>query len=295
MRRLKRENIDENKWNDCVKKSPNGLIYGLTWFLDALVDQWEGLIWEKNNEYTSVFPIPVRRKWGFKYVYPPFFIQQLGMFSWNGVDEQEAIMYLQKKFKFVELNLNYKAVYGEEKINLVLSLSNDYKSIYDQYSSNHRRNLKKAIQSELKISAAQPHEIIHLFRADKGKEINTLKSKDYERFQILTQKADQYSCIITKGVYRSNQLICGAIFMKFKNRIIFLFSGNSVQGRKYGALFLLLNDLIQQYAQSGFILDFEGSKDEGLAKFYQGFGAKKECYTFYKHNNLPYPFRKYKD
>ena len=65
------------------------------------------------------------------------------MFSLNGVDEQEAIMYLQKKFKFVELNLNYKAVYGEEKINLVLSLSNDYKSIYDQINYPSTSNFSK--------------------------------------------------------------------------------------------------------------------------------------------------------
>jgi hypothetical protein len=72
MKLLKRENIIDLKWNDCIRKSPNGLMYGLTWFLDALVDRWEGLVWEKDKEYIAVFPIPIRKKFGFKYVYPPF-------------------------------------------------------------------------------------------------------------------------------------------------------------------------------------------------------------------------------
>ena len=122
MKFLKRENIVDSKWNDCVLKSPNGLVYGLTWFLDGLVEKWDGLVWEENGAYKAVFPIPTRRKVGLKYVYPPFFIQQLGLFSQCedfSNQEELSIEYLKKKFKFVELNLNHSSKIGGQCTNLV--------------------------------------------------------------------------------------------------------------------------------------------------------------------------------
>ncbi len=82
--------------------------------------------------------------------------------------------------------------------------------------------------------------------------------------------------------------------MKFKSRIIFLFSGNSKQGKDSGALFFLLDAVIKMYAKSGFVLDLEGSQNEGLNRFYTGFGALEENYRFLKVNNLPRPIKRFK-
>ena len=294
MKLIKRENIEDSKWNACISKSPNGLIYGLTWFMDCLVDKWSGLVWEKDNEYEAVFPIPFKTKFGIKYVYPPFFIQQLGMFSPYDKGEKEAITYLKKNFKFVELNLNYFATIGEERKNLLLSLNKDYESIKAKYSSNHKRNLLKSNKSGLVINNADVSDVISLFRMDKGAKLSILKDRDYIRFYNLVKEAGKQSCLLVKGVFKDEKLICGGVFMKFKNRIIFIFSGNSLEGRKDAALFFLLDHIIQQYSKSGFNLDFEGSQDEGLARFYKGFGAKEESYRFYKHNNLPAILKKIK-
>ena len=294
MKLLNRENITDSKWNDCIRKSPNGLVYGLTWFLDALVDKWQGLVWEKDNEYQAVFPIPIRRKFGIKYVYPPFFIQQLGLFSHSEIDEEEAVAYLNEKFKFVELNLNFASRTGQNRTNLVLSLRKDYESIKAKYSSNHKRNIRKSNKAGLVIDNAEVNAVISLFRTNKGSEFLNLKDRDYKRFYNLSVEAGQKSCLLVKGVFKAEKLICGGVFMKFKNRIIFIFSGNSVEGRDNAALFHLLNAVIQQYSNSGFDLDFEGSQNEGLARFYSGFGAKEQKYKFYKHNTLPVLFKRNK-
>ena len=294
MKLLNRENITDSKWNDCIRKSPNGLVYGLTWFLDALVEKWQGLVWEKDNEYQAVFPIPIRRRFGVKYVYPPFFIQQLGLFSHSKIDEEEAVAYLNKKFKFVELNLNFASRTGQNRTNLVLSLRKDYESIKAKYSSNHKRNIRKSNKAGLVIDNAEVNAVISLFRTNKGSEFLNLKDRDYKRFYNLSVEARQKSCLLVKGVFKAEKLICGGVFMKFKNRIIFIFSGNSIEGRDNAALFHLLNAVIQQYSNSGFDLDFEGSQNEGLARFYSGFGAKEQKYKFYKHNTLPVLFKRNK-
>lgn len=73
-----------------------------------------------------------------------------------------------------------------------------------------------------------------------------------------------------------------------------MFSGNSQRGKDVGALFFLLNSVVKKYAKSGFMLDFEGSQNEGLQRFYKGFGATEENYRFYKVNNLPSILKRFK-
>ena len=145
------------------------------------------------------------------------------------------------------------------------------------------------------ISNPSSSDIISLFRSDRGSNLKIFSDKDYDNLFNLLQKANSENALISLGVEYNNQIICGGIFMKFKNRITFLFSGNSKIGKDFGALFFLLNYIIKIYSKSGFVLDFEGSENEGLSRFYSGFGASEENYRFIKINNLPKvlkPFKK---
>lgn len=297
MKFLKRSEIEDDKWNECILKSTNGLIYGLTWFLDALTSNWCGFVIENDRLYEAVFPVPLRRKFGVKYVYPPFFIQQLGLFAlqYSQKEEKQAISLMKNKFKFIELNLNYKSEEGEVKTNLVLELNVDYAKIQNSYSKNHLRNLKKAKKFGLKLNkGTSPAEIISLFKSDRGLTLEKYSALDYQNLLNLCSKASLENSLISLGVKLNSILICGGLFMKFKSRIIFLFSGNSKQGKDSGALFFLLDTVIKMYAKSGFILDLEGSQDEGLNRFYTGFGALEENYRFLKINNLPVPIKRFK-
>ena len=47
-------------------------------------------------------------------------------------------------------------------------------------------------------------------------------------------------------------------------------------------MFLLIDHIIRQEAGKNTILDFEGSKIEGVARFYKGFGAKNHPYFILK-------------
>tara|TARA_Y100000766_G_C18904288_1_gene604984 strand:+ start:759 stop:1655 length:897 start_codon:yes stop_codon:yes gene_type:complete len=297
MKFLKRNQIKDDKWNECILKSTNGLIYGLTWFLDELTSNWCAFVNEKEGSYTAVFPVPFKIKFAVKYVYTPFFIQQLGLFALNYSRQEEeiAISLMKKKFNFIELNLNYKADEGDVKTNLVLKLNHNYSEIQSCYSNNHFRNLKKANKYGLKLKKETlPEQIVSLFKSDRGLSLETYSSLDYQNLLNLCSKARLENRLITLGVTLNSVLICGGVFMKFKNRIIFLFSGNSKQGKDSGALFFLLDSIIKMYANSGFILDLEGSQNQGLNRFYKGFGAYEENYRFLKINNLPKPIKLFK-
>ena len=188
---LKRHQIEDEKWNQCILQSPNGLIYGLTWYLDEIASNWCAFVNEEKGSYTAVFPIPFKRKFGIKYVYPPFFVQQLGLFSQQYSEEKEdkVISFLKQKFKFIELNLNYKSKQGEIRKNLVLQLNLEYTEIQNSFSKNHSRNIKKAEKSGLKIiSNPSSSDIISLFRSDRGSNLKIFSDKDYDNLFNLLQK-----------------------------------------------------------------------------------------------------------
>jgi len=55
---------------------------------------------------------------------------------------------------------------------------------------------------------------------------------------------------------------------------------------------LLLDTVIQEFAESTLVLDFEGSNEPGLARFYQGFGSQEVIYYRLEINRLVFPLNK---
>lgn len=66
-----------------------------------------------------------------------------------------------------------------------------------------------------------------------------------------------------------------------------MFSGITDQARNNGAMFLLVDDFIREHAGRDLVLDFEGSSDPNLARFYLGFGSKECVFLQIKINRMP--------
>jgi hypothetical protein len=75
-----------------------------------------------------------------------------------------------------------------------------------------------------------------------------------------------------------NNLIASALFVRDTHRHIFLFSGLSEEGKQKGAMPFLIDSFIQEHSGNNITLDFEGSNNENLARFYGSFGAEKNAY-----------------
>lgn len=289
MKYLKRFNIDDNKWNDCIKASTT-FVYPYTWYLDEVCEHWDALVIEKAGHYEACFPVPWKSKYGIKYVYPPFFCQQLGLFATNEqVKIAPFVEYLSDNFKLVELYVNSRSKAEKERCNLVLSLNSHYEELKSRYSKNHRRNLVKGVKAGIQFQKGNDvATAIKLFKEDKGDLFPNLRDS-YDAFKNVCRKADSLGKLSVISAFFENKVIASAVFFVHRHRIIFAFSGNSSTGKELGALFLLLDHVIQEYQNSEFLLDFEGSEDDGLQRFYKGFGAKREDYYFLKINKLPFP------
>ena len=103
IQRVKRKFLDEKKYDDCIEKSMQSNIFGFSWYLDIVCDNWDVLVL---NNYEAVMPIPWRKKFFVKYVYTPLRVLELGVFSEGCIDENEFLIELFSGFKYVNLRMN---------------------------------------------------------------------------------------------------------------------------------------------------------------------------------------------
>lgn len=293
---LEHAQIDIKKWDHCIDHALNGIIYAYSWYLDIAAGKWDALVY---GDYEAVMPLPVKKKWGVKYVYQPFFIQQLGVFSQNSISDtliKEFLYAFPPDIKFADYAFNtYNRLsdFDQAEIHprptLQLDLIESYESLAAQYNANTRRNIKKAQKSGLFVTQdVKPERIIQAFRQNKGKQIPELKESQYKTLNQLVYTAFHKGRAEMLGAYTANNtLSAGIIVFQSHNKIIFLFSGAEPNSRENGAMFILFDTLIGQNASRPLVLDFEGSKDPKLARFYGGFGAKE--YVFLQLRWLRWP------
>lgn len=299
IKHLTYDQIDYKKWDECINKAFNGRVYALSWYLNEISYGWEALV---EGDYFSVMPLPGSKKAGINYLFQPFFTQQLGLFSIGLITPDQINNFLKaipSKYRYGELNLNSHNKISANNLyqlsfnsNHELDLIRPYESILHNFSVNTRRNIRKSYSQKLTISkSSNPEELVALFTANRGAVLNHITDLHYTRLIALMYKAIGNETGFISGCYKNNNLLCGAFFLNFRNRLIFLFSALSEEGKKNSAMFFLLNETIRQFSGNPVILDFEGSNEPNLARFYKSFGAIEVKYPRIVFNRLPFPLR----
>lgn len=295
IRYLKNAEIDKIRWDQCIKESFNGNIYAWSWYLDIVHKNWEALV---EGDYERVFPLTGNNRLGINYLFQPFFAQQLGVFSRSILHQEIVKAFLEAipaHYKFAEIRLNShnKAVAGSFEVsnhlNHELDLIHSYERLYANYSTNTRRNLRKANDAGLTLmKSIRPESVVELFRPNRGRTISHWNKREYERLIQLTYALIYRGQALVYGAYTPDNELCGgAIFAKSHGKIVFLFSGANNRGKELQALSFLIDSVIREFAPGHYVFDFEGSDQPGLARYYKGFGSKETNYPGIHINRLP--------
>ncbi len=291
--------IDKKKWDVSIANAGNSLIYAYSWYLDIVSPGWEALI---EGDYQTLMPLTLNKKYGIPYLYQPFFTQQLGIFSPETLTENKTGAFLEAlppQFKLIEINLNTSnetknsAFYLRKNTSFKLNLAQPYSTIVQKYSENTKRNIKKAQKQGLVLRKnADPKKIIRLFRHNRGKKIETLSGKHYLLLEKLLEELIKRDAVQILSVETANkELSAGAFFIESGVNAVFLFSGSDEGSRENGAMFYLIDRFISENAQRLYTLDFNGSNNPNLARFYSGFGSLPQTYSQIRKNNLPWLIR----
>jgi hypothetical protein len=291
---LEHKKIDQEKWDQCIDSAINGIIYPYSFYLNQVTPGWDALIMD---DYEAVMPLPVKRRWGISYIIQPPFVQQLGVFSKDLVNEstiRQFISHIPRKFRHVEMNLNtYNKITGSfipfRSKTYELDLIAGYDFLRKNYSSQIKRNLKKAEKSRLFIiKNSDPNSIIDSFRENRGKNIRQLQYQHYFMLKHLVYSGLLRGNTEIYNAYTAENTFCaGIIFFTSHNKSILIFSGSTPEARNNGAMSAIIDQYIREHAGHNLTLDFEGSNEKNLARFYAGFGSKECVFLQVKIVNLP--------
>ena len=276
IRFLQHSEIDKAKWDQRLETALTPRIYAYSWYLDVVSPNWCALI---EDDYESIFPIPLQKKLGIFYVSQPLFTQQLGLFSSEDSNNVDVFLRaIPKRIWIRSLQIHNRLDNVKIKNNFELNISPDIERIRNEYSQNVKRNLKKAKKNNLEIKECSNDLLIQLFKQNKGKEVKELDESAYVTlFQLLEriQQKEKGECL---GVYKKEQLISAAFFSNCLGRSVYLLSASNDSAKEIGANHFLIDNYIAKYKKDSLILDFEGTMIPTLGRFYASFGAQKKHY-----------------
>ncbi|MBO5850394.1 MAG: hypothetical protein J6Q47_03840, partial [Paludibacteraceae bacterium] len=221
------------------------------------------------EDYKFLMPLPVKKFFFVKYIAQPPFCQQLGIFSASEIDKdvvrkfQQKIPYPVLTYSFNEWNFVEKS---RQNPNFVLDLSLSKEELFNRFSKNTWRNIAKARKHNLTLDYELSEKDFFDFFRENDKKIGSRFEKQMSVFRG--------RCYGVRNPW--GRLVAAVFCLETKNRLIYLAPVSSEEGKNSSAMFLLVYSLIDFY--SDIILDFEGSRIEGIARFYKGFGAEKRTY-----------------
>ena len=296
---VKRQHLDVSKYDHCIENSMQSRIYAYSWYLDIVADHWDVLVLD---DYVAVMPIPWRRKFFVKYVYPPFWLLELGIFSLDGkLNVLPFFDFLFSEFRYVESKLNRdtnpcnKESFLEKQIQ-VLPLNLEYDSLIKNFRKDRRKDLVKATKSALKEKwGDSPEKLITLFKNNVGKRTPNIINRDYVVLKQLIKICVEKGVGEILSIYdNKSKLVASGFFLKHKEEVAILISSTDFKNRKNGANTFLIAKAICKFNKNFEVFNFGGSSMKNISKYFLSFGASTSKYQHIKYNKFSLLFRLFK-
>jgi hypothetical protein len=305
IRYLNRHEIDISKWDHCISHASNGLIYARSFYLDIMAENWSALV---SGDYDAIMPLTWNKKFGFTYLYQPFFTNPLGVFSkkTTAFDISSFLHSIPATFRYwdidlnennmVPVNNNISKLSQYARTNHLLSLADQYDRLKPGYKRLANRMIKKAMDQHLKVSRGEdPAIIIRSYQKDYAVRHHAVPAPVYDKLVKCTRVAFEKKLADTYlAKSPDGEILAYYIILLDENFIYSLIGGSTEQGKRLGAFYLLTDQIIRDHAGTNKTFRFEGSDIPGISFFDELFGPRKISYTHLLLNNLPFPFRFFK-
>lgn len=294
LRLLKRNEIDDQRWDERIESAPQGLPYAFSWYLDVVADRrWGALV---SEDYQQVMPLPWNRKLlGMRQVYAPFLVQQLGVMGSEVSSEmvQDFLQQIPLAYRRVVLRLNERneiegapGYHLQPRTNLLLDLRSGYEMLWNGYDKSLRRRLRKA-KNRLRVTPSEDAAAVaRLYHSQLEKRLN-LGDAFYTRAEHLMSTALKKQKGIILQVSSETELLATGFFLHSHGRLINLFGASTEEGRRLHAMHRMLDYLIESHAGQPMWLDFEGSEVPSITSFFRSFGAERRTYSIAQRDLLP--------
>ncbi|WP_165822096.1 GNAT family N-acetyltransferase [Hymenobacter edaphi] len=307
LRYLTHSFIDRDAWDDCVAAAEQVVPYAQAAWLHALNDgRWDAVVEPdpSNGGYLSLLPVPTQRRlWGREALQPPF-TQQLGLLTTASSQHREAGEYLALlagEFARLHLQLNDgdprparlpTGWQAAERLTYHLPLDLAYENLYLGYCADYRRRLRQREKANLTLAeSVDLAPLVHLFQREKGAGVGGMKPEYYQRLLRLYDALRPLgqTLLLSAQAADTGELLAGALFIRYRSRLVYLFAAATPAGKKAAAPLLLLDEAIRRHAGTpGLVLDFEGGMIPSIARFFANFGARPVPYYTLTQTTRPW-------
>ncbi|SFN38264.1 hypothetical protein SAMN05421594_2467 [Chryseobacterium oleae] len=283
IRRVKYNQIDFEKYTECLENSVQRNWYSQKRILDQLSGNWHVLIYK---DYEAVMPIHIYKKFGINFVHMPLFCQQLGVFS-KADDPKinDAFLYFLKKNYTVFLYLfnqdNTFSTPLQKKKNYVIPIS-DYSVLKRKKYFKGRKSTIKASQHLIYKEIEFDEQVMLFFKNNfKGltKEADWIKLKIYILFLL------ENNVLKFCGSYFNDSLINLAVLIKDEKQFSLLSLINDEDYKAENGASFLIDKILSLYIHEK-SLNFMGSNIRGIEVFFKSFGAELHEYGFIENKFL---------
>jgi hypothetical protein len=285
--------INTDKWDACVKANVNGLIYASSDYLNAMTDNWSGLI---IDDYTTIMPLPWRKKWGITYLYTPPFTQQLGLIGFKPISSNQLNEQLTSFAKYGDYLFNDGNTALANSLgctlcnNYVIDLEKSYEEIKATYKKSFQKNVNRASRQELFYSISTDiDEAIALFYQYNKPKINHVEQSSLANFNRLCKQCQLFDKVIIRRVTNAKGALMSIVLLLTDDKRYYnIINYTSEAGRQCEANYFLYDNVFRELAGNNKLFDFEGSDLSGVKAFYESMGGVAKPYSHWHFNELPW-------
>ncbi len=300
MKHVRHPDIDKQWWDRQLLRCSNRMWYAQSWVLDLTSPGWEALVDERSG---AIMPLTWRSKFIFKYLFQPYGSQQLGVFAMQYANDlgEAFIKSIPDEFRLWDIALNEAMEPFEMDgasctplAQQVLLLDRPIAGMREGYSAGHRRNLRKAEGGPPISTDINAGEFTQLFVRTTARRFKSGTATDHATLEQVIARAIQLGQCTILGIRKGGELCAAGCFMEWEGRSIFYKSALADGALELKGMFRVTDAYIERNTGSGLLLDFAGSNTPSVARFNSGFGAQGRIYLHLKRNDLPPPFKWFK-
>lgn len=303
---LTRPEIDISKWNTCIEASIQRVVYGYSWYLDIVAEDWIALVSTSETNYEIVMPLPVVYRYGIPVLHQPHFCQYLGIFSQNLLTFSDTTAFIRavwNKFSYISaysfhpLNQRIVGQTLKELSTIRYSIHQTvWMSIHNvtelAYSKDRRNNLKRAERHNWElVRGLEIDTLLELFKENHTLQIEGgVSEKSYKILSKLWSELNDRQSADLLYARLKEKVQAGILLFQDGPMVIYIFNAATKNGRDGNARTWLLHRYFESKSGQGLIFDFESPGKESIYQFYLSFGGNKMNYITIKKDRLCFPW-----
>jgi hypothetical protein len=281
MKIVERADLNTELWDKLVYDSVDSTIFSLSFYLDAVAENWCVLV---DETYSKGIALPYTIRLNVKTLYTPIYLMYV---EWLGEDlPKDLIVLLQETFAVGDICMKDKLADPNRKEYVRQEL------IKFKYNEQTKRALKRFEKSGLQlVNSKLENDILTIIESELPAKIASLDKQAILTLNKLVPKIAQNEMLSSFAILADDKVVGGILSMQFKNRIIYLKGAFKDSAKKNGAMFKCITTLIGEESETQNIIDFGGSRVENVRKFNMNFGSVDCIYYNYTWNKAPFHFK----